>query len=60
MILRNLTATNQTVNDGVEVKTVSPLGLVSVSAETGFRLLASNPKVWSSEQALIPPPPPSA
>ena len=60
MILRNLTSTDQIVNDGAEVKTVAPLGLVSVSAETGFRLLASDPKMWSSEQALIPPPPPSA
>lgn len=60
MILRNLTSTEQTVTDGPDVKTVSPLGLVAVSAETGFRLLASGPKVWGSEQALIPPPPPSA
>ncbi|MDP1827160.1 MAG: hypothetical protein Q8L48_28060 [Archangium sp.] len=57
MILRNLTSTEQTLSDGVDVKTVSPLGLVAVSAETGFRLLASSPKVWSSEQPLIPPPP---
>lgn len=60
MILRNLTTTDQIVNDGVEVKTVSAMGLVSVSPETGFRLLSSSPKTWSSEQALIPPPPPSA
>ena len=60
MILRNLTTTDQTVSDGDATKTVTPLGLVAVSSEVGFRLLASAPRVWSSEQALIPPPPPSA
>lgn len=58
MILRNLTSTEQTVSDGTTVKTVSAAGLVAVSTEVGFKLLASDPKVWSSEQPLIPPAPP--
>jgi|GEM_PF-4842997 hypothetical protein len=58
MILRNLTPDAQTVSDGVELKTVSPLGLVKVSPETGFRLLAEHPRVWVTEQVLVPPPPP--
>jgi hypothetical protein len=57
MILRNLTSTDQTVSDGPTVKTVSPLGLVAVSIDTGFILLAASPRVWRSEQSLIPPPP---
>ena len=57
MILRNLTSTEQTVSDGTTVKTVSPAGLVAVSPETGFRLLAADPRVWSSELPLIPPAP---
>ena len=60
MILRNLTSTSQTVSDGTTVKTVSPLGLVAVTPETGFRLLTHAPAVWVTEQPLIPPPPPSA
>jgi hypothetical protein len=60
MILRNLTSTPQTVSDGPTVKTVSPLGLVAVTPETGFRLLSHQPAVWVTEQALVPPPPPSA
>lgn len=57
MILRNLSSTEQIVSDGSAVKTVSPLGLVAVSTETGFKLITSSPAVWSSEQALIPPAP---
>lgn len=57
MILRNKSTTEQTVSDGPSVKTVPPAGLVSVSSETGFHLLASSPNVWISEQALIPPAP---
>ena len=49
MILRNLTSTDQTVSDGDAIKTVTPLGLVAVSAEVG-----------SSEQPLVPPAPASA
>lgn len=57
MILRNLTSHAQTVSDGVTVKTVSPMGLVAVSAEVGFQLLAHKPGVWVAEQAIIPPAP---
>lgn len=57
MILRNKSTTEQTVSDGQHLKTVPPAGLVSVSSETGFQLLASSPSIWISEQALIPPPP---
>jgi len=57
MILRNKSATEQTVADGMNVKQVPAAGLVSVSNELGFQLLAAAPAVWSSEQPLIPPPP---
>ena len=57
MILRNLTSNEQLVTDGANLKTVSPQGLVAVTNETGFKLLAASPLVWSSEQPLIPPPP---
>ena len=59
MILRNLSTMDQTVSDGDAKKTVAPLGLVAVSTEVGSELLASAPRVWSSEQALIPPAPPA-
>jgi hypothetical protein len=57
MILRNLTPQPQKVSDGLEVKEVSPQGLVSVTPETGFHLLTEFPKTWVVEQALVPPPP---
>jgi hypothetical protein len=57
MILRNKSTTEQTVSDGPHMKTVPPAGLVSVTSETGFQLLATSPNIWISEQALIPPPP---
>lgn len=57
MILRNLTTNEQVVNDGADLKTVSPQGLVAVTTETGFKLLSASPAVWSAEQALIPPAP---
>lgn len=60
MILRNLSAHSQKIADQGELKDVSPAGLVAVSAETGFRLLASAPAVWVTEQALVPPPPPAS
>ncbi len=60
MILRNLTTTQQTVSDGTAVKEVSPLGLVAVSSETGFALISSFPAVWVTEQAIVPPAPPSS
>lgn len=60
MILRNLSSTPQTVSDGTAVKEILPLGLVAVTPETGVRLLSTSPAVWITEQALIPPPPPSA
>ncbi|MFZ5438996.1 MAG: hypothetical protein ACOZQL_03255 [Myxococcota bacterium] len=60
MILRNLTSTEQTLTDGGTVKTVSPLGLVSVTPDVGFHLLAHRPGVWVAEQPIVPPPPPSS
>jgi hypothetical protein len=57
MILRNQSTDEQTVSDGPNVKTVPPSGLVAVSTETGFRLLTASPKIWRSEEALIPPAP---
>lgn len=59
MILRNLTPDAQVVHDGPVQKEVSPRGLVQVTTETGFALLAEAPLVWASEQALVPPPPSS-
>jgi hypothetical protein len=60
MILRNLTSTPQTVSDGTTLKTVSPMGLISVSHDVGFQLLTHKPTVWVAEQAIVPPPPPSS
>lgn len=57
MILRNQSSREQTVSDGANLKTVAPAGLVFVSNETGFALLSADPKVWTSEQPLIPPAP---
>lgn len=57
MILRNQSPAEQTVSDGATQKTVPAAGLVAVSNETGFRLLAASPAIWVSEQPLIPPAP---
>lgn len=60
MILRNVSPQPQTLSDGAEVKSVAPQALVSVSQETGMRLLTGAPKIWAPEAALVPPPPPSS
>lgn len=57
MILRNKSPSNQTFNDGPEVKSVEPQQLVYVSPETGMLLLTQMPRVWVAEAALIPPVP---
>jgi hypothetical protein len=55
MILRNVSVSEQTFNDGPVVKSVPPRELVSVSQETGMLLLTQQPKVWAPEAAIALP-----